>query len=103
MPRVVVLSPAAAEDLARVKEWYSQPGAGERARAKVQHILAAIRGLRERPTSFARGRVPGTRSLLVEEHRIVYRVENDTGDNETAGDVEIVRIWIPGRNRPARF
>ena len=101
MPRGVFLSEAATRDLLRVREWYSQPGAGEKAQAKVRHILEAIEELRDRPTSFAKGGKHGTRTRLVERHRIVFRVENDTGDNGTAGDVEIVRIWSPGQNRPA--
>jgi Txe/YoeB family toxin of Txe-Axe toxin-antitoxin module len=58
--------------------------------------------LKEHPTNFTKGK-RGTRSRLVEKHRIVYRVENDTDDNATAGDVEIIRIWRPGQNRPFRL
>ncbi len=30
---------------------------------------------------------------------MVYRVDPDTGDNETAGDVLILRIFGPGQSR----
>lgn len=86
-----------------MRAWYSQPGAGPKAQARIARILDAIEDLRERPTRSAKGKAPGTRTRLVEEHRIVYRVSNDTGDDDTAGDVQIVRIWRPGQNRPARL
>jgi hypothetical protein len=43
--------------------------------------------------------VPGTRELPVEGHRIVYEVHPDTGNNVTAGDVTVLRVFGPGQSR----
>lgn len=103
MPRAVFLSPAAARDLQYVRAWYSHPEPGRGHGLRVARIVNAIDELAERPVNFPKGVWPGTRTRFVEGHRIVYRVENDTDDNATAGDVEIIRIWCPRQNRPARL
>ena len=40
----------------------------------------------------------GTRLLVSQRHRIVYRITPDTGDTLTAGDVFLVRIFGPGQS-----
>ncbi len=39
------------------------------------------------------------RQMIVERHVVVYRVAPDTGDNRTAGDVLVVRVFGPGQQR----
>jgi hypothetical protein len=43
-------------------------------------------------------RVGRLRVAVAERHRIVYSVNPDTGDNATAGDVEVLRIYGPGQS-----
>jgi hypothetical protein len=38
------------------------------------------------------------RVAVVARHRIVYRVNPDSGDNATAGDVEVLRLYGPGQS-----
>jgi len=35
----------------------------------------------------------------VEEHRVLYSVEPDTGRDATAGDVMVLRVFGPGQDR----
>jgi len=36
------------------------------------------------------------RQLVVAGYRIIYLIENDTGDPATAGDIQIVAVLAPG-------
>jgi hypothetical protein len=40
----------------------------------------------------------GVRILVASHHRVAYIVTPDTGGNETAGNVLVVRIFGPGQN-----
>jgi hypothetical protein len=42
---------------------------------------------------------PGRREMSCEGHRVVYRVDPDTGSNATAGDVLVLRVFGPGQDR----
>ena len=100
MLRRVRLSVSAARDLARMREWYSQPGSGPTAKARVRRITATLRSLQRHPLLGHPDRdTPDLRLLVSEGHVIVYRVANDTGATADAGDVEIIRIWGPGQER----
>ena len=94
--RTVFLSPAAADDLEGVRAWYFQPGAGSVAKRRVQHILKGIEALAEWPFIGASGPEPGSREHVVENHVVFYRVDPESGD------VEIIRVWRPGQDRPLR-
>lgn len=39
------------------------------------------------------------RERHVEGHRIAYEVEPDTGEDATAGDVTVLRVFGPGQDR----
>ena len=62
-------------------------------------ITAALRRLQSVPCLYAKGDHPGTREAPVEGHRVIYRVDRDTGRSETAGDVFVLRIFGPGQSR----
>jgi hypothetical protein len=63
-------------------------------------VLAAIEGLREHPCRFALGDHPGVRvRLCAGGYRVFYRVHPDTGHDDTAGDVRVVRVFGPGQSR----
>ena len=86
-------------DLARAFAWLSPPGSGARARRRALRIKAEIDGLANHPCLFAFGQHPGRREFTSEGYRIVYSVRPDTGLNETAGDVEVLRVFGPGQSR----
>jgi plasmid stabilization system protein ParE len=102
VPRRVIPTELASEDLANAKRWLMQPGSGEAAKAKLQHIRTAIRQLGRAPCRWAEGDHPGVREIPVEGYTILYEVGPDTGDNATAGDVTILRVFGPGMDR-SRF
>ena len=94
--REVRLAPAAVRDLERARVWLHQPGSGPKARARFLHVRAAIRELASAPCRWAPWpKLAGTRKLSVEDYVVIYRVVPDTGDNGTAGDVEVIRIYGP--------
>lgn len=39
--------------------------------------------------------------MIVQDHVVIYELDPDTGDSMTAGDVYVLRIFGPGRDRPA--
>jgi hypothetical protein len=93
--RSLKLADAAVADLARAQKWLRQPGVGPVAERRLQHIRKAIRELRAAPCRWPYSEHEGSRERIVEGYKIVYRVVPDTGDNKTAGDVEIRRIFGP--------
>lgn len=97
--RALFLSEAAIDDIAGIYRWYRQPGAGAAAARRVRAIRSAIRGLVEYPCRFRRGQHPDTRELITQGHVVVYEVHSDTGNDTTAGDVFIVRVFGPGQSR----
>jgi plasmid stabilization system protein ParE len=97
--RTLRLARQAIEDLTAVRRWQSQPGAGAGGAARVRRIRAAIRTLKVHPCLHLKGERPGTRELSCERHRIVYRVDPDTGRDATAGDVLVLRVFGPGQAR----
>ncbi|MBP2290391.1 type II toxin-antitoxin system RelE/ParE family toxin [Azospirillum rugosum] len=99
MARRVFLSPAATRDLGIIRAWLGQPGAGPRAKERARRIARVLRSLAERPFLGHPGDEPGTRELVVEQHTIIYQVENDTGLLQEAGDVDVLRVWMPRQNR----
>jgi plasmid stabilization system protein ParE len=83
--------------LREARAYLHQPGSGPNAWAR----WAALRAVRARLRTFPYlGGVsvehPGLRQLVVAEHRILYRVDPDTGDSATAGDVLILLVLGPG-------
>jgi plasmid stabilization system protein ParE len=99
VPRVLNLSNEALRDLDAIRRWHTQPGAGRAAAARMKRIRTAIRGLKAHPCRYPEGEHPDTREMPCEEHRVVYAVDPDTDDNETAGDVQVMRVFGPGLAR----
>ncbi|PWC53403.1 type II toxin-antitoxin system RelE/ParE family toxin [Azospirillum sp. TSO22-1] len=97
--RGVVLSPAATRDLGQIRAWYSQPGAGPRAKRKATAIVRALRELERYPYIGTPSDEPGLHERVVEEHTIIYRVRDDMVAAEVAGDILVIRIWQPGQDR----
>jgi plasmid stabilization system protein ParE len=63
-------------DLDAIASWLTQPGAGSTARRRLTGELPRSGG-----------------------YRALYRVTPDTGRDETAGDVRVLRVFGPGQSR----
>lgn len=97
--RRLTLARAAARDIAAARGWLTQRGAGDRAARRLAALGAAVRDLREHPCRWPAGRSAGTRERPVEGYLVVYEVTPDTGDDATAGDVAVLRVFGPGQER----
>ena len=82
-----------------MRSYLAQPGSGPAAKARIEAITAAIRGLADFPLAWPKGEVPGTRERVVADHVIVFEVDNDIGGTGVAGDVTVLRVLGPGQNR----
>lgn len=92
-------APAAAEGLRSAREWLTQPGSGEAGLRQWDSLRRALRNLRTHPylgPPSADHR--DHRQLVVAAHRILYRVDPDTGNAATAGDIRIVAVFGPGQH-----
>jgi plasmid stabilization system protein ParE len=96
MGRRVRYTDASNRDLAGIRKWLTQPGAGTAAKLKARRIARAIRELAQTPLRWKSGNKPNTRERLVAGHTIVYSVQNDIGDEAQAGDVTVIRVFGPG-------
>ena len=100
MPRRISYADDAIDDLKEIGRWLTQPGSGSAARRRLRAIRAAIKRLRHHPCLFAVGERPGVRELPCEGgYRVLYEVIPDTGRNDTAGDVQVLREFGPGQSR----
>lgn len=98
MARRVTTAPEAVAALRQAREWLLQKGAGPNAHARWEALRTARKQLRTHPYLGARStELPGRRQLVVSEHRIIYRLDPDTGESATAGDVRILAVFGPGQ------
>lgn len=95
--RNVYIADAAGRDLAIIWRWLSQPGAGRAAARKRSNLDRALADLGISPCRWPYRDHRGRRQRIVEGYTIVYRVEVDTGNNDTAGDVVVIRVFGPGQ------
>jgi plasmid stabilization system protein ParE len=100
VPRRLIYAPRAREDLDAVRRWLTQPGSGRRARRRLAAIGADIRRLQHFPCRWPAGQHPGVRELpCAGGYRELYEVIPDTGRDETAGDIRVLRVYGPGQSR----
>ncbi|MDA8250207.1 MAG: type II toxin-antitoxin system RelE/ParE family toxin [Rhodospirillales bacterium] len=100
MPRSLRYADEALADLDAIRRWLSQPGSGSAARRKLAAIRDSIRYLRDHPCLHTFGDHPGVRELPCNGgYRVLYRVHPDTGRNDTAGGVLVLRVFGPGQSR----
>jgi plasmid stabilization system protein ParE len=100
VPRRLIYAPRALADLNAMQRWQTQPGSGQAAIRRVKAIQTAIRRLKEHPCRYPIGQHRGVRELPCEGgYRALYRVIPDTGRDETAGDVRVLRVFGPGQSR----
>jgi plasmid stabilization system protein ParE len=100
VPRGLSYTDEALTDLDAAKRWLTQPGSGPASRRRLTAIWTAIEGLREHPCLYPIGQHPGVRELPCPGgYRALYRVNADTGRDETSGDVRVLRVFGPGQSR----
>jgi hypothetical protein len=62
-------------------------------------IRADIRRLKQHPCLYPVGQYPGVRELpCTGGYRALNRVAPDTGRDQTAGDVQVLRVFGPGQS-----
>jgi plasmid stabilization system protein ParE len=100
VPRKLIYAPRALADLDVIRRWETQPGSGPAARRRLMAIGTGIRRLRQHPCLYPVGDHPGVRELPCEGgYRVLYEVHRDTGRNDTAGEVRVLRVFGPGQSR----
>lgn len=100
MPRRLSYTEKALDDLDAARRWLTQPGSGPAARRKLAAIRADVRRLQQQPCLWPVGDHPGVRELpCAGGYRALYEVIPDTGRDETAGDVRVLRVYGPGQDR----
>ncbi len=100
MPRARIYAPEALADLDAAALWLTQPGSGPRAGRTLAAIRAGIGRLRQHPCRYPVGQHPEVRELpCAGGYRALYRVHPDTGRDETAGNVWVLRVFGPGQSR----
>jgi len=98
--RDLIYAPEALADLEEIAHWLTQPGSGPRAWRRLAAIRDSIERLREHPCLWSIGQHPGVRELpCAGGYRALYEVIPDTGRDETAGDVTVLRVYGPGQDR----
>ena len=93
----VVITAEARLALVDAQRWLLQAGSGAQDRARWLAIRAAgtLADLPYKGTAVP-GR-PGLRQLVVSDHRLLFRVQPDTGSSETAGDIIVLTLFGPGQ------
>ena len=99
MMRKLDFTGKARDDLGVVRQWQLQHGSGHTAERRVRSILSAIQRPRDFPCRHPIGDHVGTRQLVIEQYVVIYEIYPDTGRNETAGDVLVLRVFGPGQAR----
>ncbi|HTW52505.1 MAG TPA: type II toxin-antitoxin system RelE/ParE family toxin [Stellaceae bacterium] len=100
MPRRLIYSRQALADLDAVYRWQTQPGSGAAAVRRLKAIRDAIRDLKRHPCRHPLSQHAGVRELPCSGgYRVLYRMVPDTGRDETAGDVQVLRVFGPGQLR----
>lgn len=100
MPRELEYTDKAIADLDAIRGWLTQPGAGPAARKRLLWVWVSIERLIDYPCLWPAGQHSGVRELPCDGgYRALYEVAPDTGHNETAGDVRVLRVFGPGQDR----
>lgn len=98
MARRVLVAPRAAEGFRCARNGLTQHGSGPVGHQRWQELKKAKTQIRLAPCRWPISTdLPGKRKFSVEGYQIIYSVEPDTGDNETAGDVNILAVFGPGQ------
>jgi plasmid stabilization system protein ParE len=100
MLRALRFADKALGDLDAIKRWLTQPRSGQAARRRLTTPWIATERLREHPCLYPVGQHSGVRKLpFARGYRVFDEVHPDTGQNDTAGDVRVLRVFGPGQSR----
>jgi plasmid stabilization system protein ParE len=100
VPRELIYAPEALADLEEATGWLIQPGSGPKAWRRLAALRDSIERLREHPCLWPISQHASVRELPCEGgYRALYEVFPDTGRNDTAGDVIVLRVFGPGQDR----
>ncbi|MBO9706781.1 MAG: hypothetical protein J7521_01100 [Caulobacter sp.] len=102
MARELVVSPRAEADIvAAADRFLAYAGPTPQALKRQEALVEAIRDLIHAPVTFRTSpRFAGVRERIVSGCTIYFAVTPDTGENETAGDVLVLHIRLPGQDDP---
>jgi plasmid stabilization system protein ParE len=102
LSRELVVSPRARADIAAATDrFFAYAGPALPARKRLRDLIEAIENLTEAPATFRPSdRFTGVRERVVSGCVICFRVIPDTGDNNTAGDVRVLHVKLPGQDDP---
>ncbi len=96
--RRVTTSRDAAQALKAARRWLLQAGSGTAARQRWQALAQVAPMLRDYPyLGTSTPDLPGHRHLVVSGYTLIYQLDPDTDDAETAGHVRIVGVYGPGQ------
>ena len=98
MVRRVTTAPDALEALRQARLWLTQTGLGPQGLARWLSLRDSRRRLVEYP--YLGAPVDGHKGryqIVVSEHRLIYRIDPDTGDSATAGDIRVLAVFGPGQ------
>ena len=84
-------------DRRRIGAWFRQPGSGSAAAERLRGLDAAMARLPSAPFAHPEGPEAGTRVLVSQKHRVLYRLEADPADTNAASYVFVLRIYGPGQ------
>ncbi len=98
MARRVTTTPDALEALRQARAWLTQRGSGANGRARWEALRDSRKRLRTYPYigTPIEGH-PKRYQLVVSEYRVIYRIDPDTGESATAGDLRVLAVFGPGR------
>ena len=100
MARGLRYTDTARDDLDAIWRWQTQSGAGRAALRRVRAIRDKIERLRDNPCLYPVGDHSGVRELPCDDgYRVLYEVDPDSGRNDTAGGVRVLRVFGPGQDR----
>lgn len=103
MTRALIVSSRAEADIVAAEDrFFAYGGPTPQALRRLQNLLEAIKDLKTAPVLFRMSaRFLGVRERVVSGCVIYFRVTPDTGDNNTAGDVRVLHVKLPGQDGPS--
>jgi plasmid stabilization system protein ParE len=100
VPRTLTDAPVARDDLIAIRSRLTQASSGPAARRRLRAIRTAINRPREDSCRYPVGEHPGVRERPCSGgYGALYKVRPDTGRDDTAGHVRVLRVFGPGQSR----
>jgi plasmid stabilization system protein ParE len=98
MRRRVTTAPDALKALRQARSRLTQKGSGPNGQARWKALRDSRKQLRSYPyLGTAIEGHSGRYQMVISEHRVIYRVDPDTGESATAGNVRVIAVFGPGQ------